>query len=101
VVFSRTLESVDWNSRLERGDAVAEVAALKAQPGGYLMVGGATLAASLVRAGLVDEYRLLVNPVLLGAGTPFFPVLDDRIGLRLVKHRTLHAGVVYLSYERT
>ena len=74
VVFSTTLESVEGNARLVRGDAVAEVARLKAEPGeGALAVGGAGLAASLVRAGLVDEYGLFVFPVVLGAGTPFFP----------------------------
>jgi dihydrofolate reductase len=101
VVCSRTLERVEWNSRLVRGDAVAEVAALKVQPGGDLLLGGPTLAAPLVRAGLVDEYRLLVNPVVLGNGTPFFPSPADRVGLRLVESRPFDAGVVYLRYERT
>ena len=99
VVFSTTLESVEGNARLVRGDAVAEVARLKEEPGeGVLAVGGAGLATSLVRAGLVDEYGLFVNPVVLGAGTPFFPALDARIPLDLVETRTFGSRVVYLRY---
>jgi dihydrofolate reductase len=99
IVFSRTLPDVDWNSRLVRDDAVSEVAHLKAQSGFDMSVGGPTTAAQLMRAGLIDEYRLFVNPVVLGAGTPFFPASEDRIGLRLVETRTFGSGVVYLRYE--
>jgi dihydrofolate reductase len=99
VVFSTTLESVEGIARLVRGDAVAEVARLKEEPGeGVIAVGGAGLASSLVRAGLVDEYRLFVNPVVLGAGTPFFPAVEDRIALDLVETRTFGSRVVYLRY---
>ena len=99
VVFSTTLESVEGNARLVRSDAVAEVARLKEEPGeGVLGVGGAGLATSLVRAGLVDEYGLFVYPVVLGAGTPFFPPLEDRIPLDLVETRTFGSRVVYLRY---
>jgi dihydrofolate reductase len=99
VVFSRTLERVEWNSRLVRGDAVEEVARLKAEPGFDMDVGGPTLASALIRAGLIDEVRLFVNPVILGAGTPFFPTLEDRIGLELLETRTFDSGVVYLRHE--
>ena len=68
VVFSSTLESVDWNSRLVRGDAVIEVAKLKAQPGRSMGVGGLSLASSLASAGLIDEYRLYYVPIFLGSG---------------------------------
>jgi dihydrofolate reductase len=101
VVFSKTLERVEWNSRLVRGDNVAAaVARLKAQPGQDMAVSGATLASTFIRLGLVDEYRLFVHPVALGGGTPFFPPLDDRLSLRLVETRTFGSGVVYLCYER-
>ena len=100
VVFSRTLQEVGWNSRLVRGDPVEEVARLKAQPGFDMDVGGPTIAAPLIRAGLVDEYRLFVQPVILGAGTLLLPALADRIGLRLIESRTFGSGVVYLRYER-
>ena len=99
IVFSRTLERVEWNSRLVRDDAAEEVAQLKAQPGFDMDVGGPTLASTLLRAGLVDEVRLFVHPVILGAGTPFFPAQDDRIGLNLLGTRTFGSGVVYLRYE--
>jgi dihydrofolate reductase len=64
-------------------------------------VGGATIAAALSRAGLIDEYRLFIHPVVLGSGTPMFQASDDRINLRLVETRTFHSGVVMLRYERT
>jgi dihydrofolate reductase len=100
VVFSRTLDMVGWNSRLFRGDAVEEVSRLKAQPGADLGIGGPTLASTLVRHDLVDEYRLLVQPVILGAGKPFLPALDGVLELKLVETRTFSSGVVYLRYVR-
>lgn len=99
IVFSRTLERVDWNSRLVQEGATEEVARLKAQPGFDMDVGGPTLASTLMQAGLIDEYRLFVHPVILGAGKPFFPALDGRIGLKLLDTRTFGSGVVYLRYE--
>ncbi len=101
VVFSKTLERVEWNSRLVRGDDIAaEVARLKAQPGQDIAVGGATLASTFIRLGLVDEYRLFVHPVIVGGGTPYFPALDAPLTLKLVETRTFGSGVVYLRYER-
>jgi dihydrofolate reductase len=88
LVFSRTLPHVEWNSRLVRLDVVGEVARLRAEPGFHMSVGGPALASSVMRAGLIDEYRLCVHPVILGAGTPYFPALEDRIGLRLLETRT-------------
>ncbi|STZ43934.1 deaminase-reductase domain-containing protein [Mycolicibacterium gilvum] len=99
VVFSRTLESVDWNSRLERGDPVEVVTKLKAETGGQLEVAGATLAAPIVQAGLVDEYRIVVSPVAVGGGLPFFPNLPSWISLRLLENRTFPGGTVLLRYE--
>ena len=99
VVFSRTLDSVDWNSRLERGDPVEVVRKLKAQTDGALEVAGATLAAPIVQAGLVDEFRLVVAPTAIGGGTPFFPTLPSWISLRLLENRTFPGGTVLLRYE--
>ena len=99
VVFSRTLESVDWNSRLERGDPVEVVRKLKAETDGQLEVAGATLAAPIVRAGLVDEYRLVIGPTAVGGGIPFFPTLPSWISLRLMESRTFPGGAVLLRYE--
>ena len=99
IVFSSTLESVDWNSRLMRGDIVAALPALKSDFDGELDVGGATLAASLVAANMIDEYRVVFHPVLIGGGTPFFPRLDDRLDLRLTGTRQFGNGAVELTYE--
>lgn len=99
VVFSRTLESVDWNSRLERGDPVEVVTKLKAETDGNLEVAGATLAAPIVQAGLVDEYRIVMAPTAVGGGTPFFPTLPSWIPLRLVENRTFPCGTILLRYE--
>jgi dihydrofolate reductase len=101
IVFSTSLTSVDFNSRLVTGDVGEELAKLKAEFDGNLDVGGPTLAAEFVRRGLVDEYRLVVHPVVLGAGTPFFPRLARPIGLRLIETRTFASGVVYLGYAAT
>jgi dihydrofolate reductase len=98
IVLSRTLERVEWNGRLVRDDATEEVARLKAQPGFDMDVGGPTTAGTLMRAGLIDEYRLFIHPMILGAGTPYFPPLEGRIGLRLLETRTFRSGVVYLRY---
>lgn len=99
IVFSTTLAKVDWNSRLVRGNVAEEVAKLKAGTGGDLSVGGAGLAASLIELGLVDEYRLLVHPVVIGAGTEFFPPVRESIKMRLIETNTFGSGVVYLRYE--
>lgn len=99
IVFSSTLEQVEGNATLVRGDPVEEVTRLKAQPGPDLEVGGAKLASALLQAGLVDEYRIFVHPVLLGAGTPMFPLLNEAINLRLLETHLFHTGVVYLRYQ--
>jgi dihydrofolate reductase len=100
IVFSRTLERVEGNATLARDDVAEEVARLKKEPGKDIAVGGAGLASTLMRLGLIDDYRLFVNPVILGAGTPYFPPLEERINLRLVETRTFGSRVVYVRYER-
>ena len=100
-MFSKTLEKVAGNARLVRDDAAEEVAKLKEQPGKDLAVGGAGLASTLMKAGLIDEYRLFVSPVVLGGGTPYFPALDERIDLELVETRTFGSRVVYVRYRRS
>src|SRR5207248_11190259 len=69
VVFSSTTRAVDWNARLVTGDAVTEITRLKTEDGGPMDVGGATLAAAAMRAGLIDEYAIVTHPVLVGGGT--------------------------------
>jgi dihydrofolate reductase len=100
IVFSTTLDQVEGNARLVKGDAAEEVARLKAEPGKDLGVGGAGLASTLAKEGLIDEYPLFVCPVVLGGGTPFFPPLDERIELELLETRTFGSRVVYLRYRR-
>jgi dihydrofolate reductase len=100
VVFSGTLEEVEGNTRLARSGAVEEATRLRAESGKALAVGGAGLAATLIEAALVDEFRLFVYPVVLGGGTPYFPALDERADLELVESREFGSRVVYLRYQR-
>jgi dihydrofolate reductase len=100
IVFSRTLDKVEGDARLIREGAGDEVARLKQEPGEDLAVGGAGLASTFIKLGLVDEYRLFVSPVILGGGTPFFPSLDETIDLELVETRTFGSRVVYVRYAQ-
>ncbi len=102
VVFSRTLPAAEWsNSRLVRGDAAAEVSRLKQLPGRDMVIlGSANLASSLLQAGLVDEYRVILNPILLSGGNPLFPNIKERLKLRLSRTLSFGSGVVVLYYER-
>jgi dihydrofolate reductase len=100
IVYSRTLERVEDEKATVARDVVAdEVMALKAQPGGDLVVGGPRLAAEFLRQGLVDEFRVYVHPVLIGEGTPMFPRSELHTALRTVETRTFGNGVVLLRYE--
>ena len=100
IVFSKTLEVVDGNARLVRDGVAEEVTKLKQQPGKDLAVGGAGLASTIIKLGLVDEYRMFVSPVVLGGGTPYFPALEERINLELVETQTFGSRVVYVRYRR-
>lgn len=97
VVFSRTLTEVAWNSTLVSENAVEEVRRLKAGGDGVMEVGGASLAATLMPHGLIDEYQLFLSPVVLGGGTPMFPALDKPIALKLTETRHF-TTVVMLRY---
>lgn len=99
VVFSSTPVEVDGNARVVTGDAVAEITRLKAENGGPMDIGGSTLAAAAMRAGLIDEYVLATAPVLVGGGTPFFTALDSWVNLTLLETRTFPGGVVLSRYE--
>jgi dihydrofolate reductase len=98
IVYSTTLELADSNATVVRDVVVEEVEALKAEPGGDLMLGGADLAAAFMRLDLIDEYRLYVHPVVLGGGKPFFPPSDVPVSLQLAETRTFGSGVVLLRY---
>ena len=99
LVFSKTLDRVEGNYTLVREVDANEIARMKEEPGGDIGVGGAGLASTLIRLGLVDEFQLFVNPVVLGGGTPFFPSLDERIALDLVESRTFGSRIVYLCFR--
>lgn len=100
VVFSTTLTSVQGNARLLSGGLAEEIERLRAEPGeGDIAIGGATLAAEAAASDLIDEYRAVVHPVLVGGGTPFFPRHERRVNLDLVETRTFNSKVVYLRYR--
>ncbi|MBI5364701.1 MAG: dihydrofolate reductase family protein [Planctomycetes bacterium] len=99
VVFSSTIEKVDWNARLVTGDAVIEIKRLKMEDGAPLSIGGATLAGAAMRAGLIDEYQVATYPVMVGGGTPFFAAVESWVNLKLVETRTFPGGVVLSRYE--
>ncbi|MDQ3689484.1 MAG: dihydrofolate reductase family protein [Chloroflexota bacterium] len=98
VVFSTSLERVEHNSRLVRGDVGAALEGLRQEFKGDLGVAGANLAGQFARRGLVDEYRLVIHPVVLGAGTPFWPEFDAPLRLRLVETRAFASGAELRSY---
>ena len=101
VVFSRTLsEPLGSNARLATSDPAAELARVRAETDGDVEVAGPTIAAEFIRRDLVDEYGLVVHPVPLGSGRPFFPPDVSRRPLRLVATQRFASGVVYLGYER-
>jgi dihydrofolate reductase len=100
VVFSTTLSEVQGNARLASGGLAAEIERLRAEPGeGEIAIGGATLATEAAALDLIDEYRVLVHPVLVGGGIPFFGRRERRVDLELVETRTLSERVVYLHYR--
>lgn len=100
IVYSRTLERADWNAAAGRDVVPAEVLALKAQPGGDLVLGGADVASAFARYDLIDEYRLYVHPVVIGRGTPMLRPSDAKVRLQLIETQTFGNGVVMLRYER-
>ena len=101
-VVSSTLEDLDWNnSTLLKGDVVNEVAKLRQQPDGDIVVPGSfQLLRTLIEHDLVDELRLKVFPVVLGAGERLFAETSDEKPMRLVDSQTLDDGIAYLTYER-
>lgn len=100
VVFSKTLQQVGANARVVSDNIADEVRALKAQPGQSMVVCGAGLAASFMALDLIDEYRLIVHPVILGGGKPMFPALDTMKRLHLIETRQIGSEVVLLRYQR-
>jgi dihydrofolate reductase len=100
IVFSSTLNSVEHNSRLARGDIAEELARVREEFDGDIEVAGPTLAGSFIRRGLVDAFGMMIHPVVLGAGKPFLPELESPIPLRKTETREFESGAVYVGYER-
>jgi dihydrofolate reductase len=98
VVVSSTMQQAPAGWGLTKGEPEAILEELRRDFSGDLEIGGPTLAAGFIRRGLVDEYQLVVHPVILGGGTPFFPDLERPAGLRLLETRTFSSGAVYLGF---
>lgn len=101
IVFSRSLENADWqNTTLIKGDAAEEIEKLRQLPGRDMMIfGSGQLVSSLAPLGLIDEYRLMVNPVILGSGNPLFSGLKERLHLKLMDSKSFRSGNVLLTYQ--
>ena len=101
VVFSKTLEKVDWeNTKLVKDNFAEEVLKLKQQPGKDIAIfGSSDLAVALLEHNLVDEFRIMINPIVLGEGKPILQGIKTRLNLKLLKSRTFKTGNVLLYYE--
>jgi dihydrofolate reductase len=102
IVFSRTLKNVDWrNTELKKEVIKEEVLELKRQAGKNILAGSPSLIVALMQLGLIDEYQLCVQPIILGSGLPLFKNVKDRINLKLLKTKTFTCGAMTLYYEPT
>ncbi len=101
VVFSRTLDKVSWsNTKLVKGDIASEIRKMKKQPGkGMAILGSGSIVSQLAPEGLIDEYQVVVNPVVLGKGRTMFDGIKEMLTLKLTKTRTFANGKVFLCYE--
>ncbi len=104
IVFSRTLNSLAWNnSRIVKGDIVETVRQLKELPGekGMAILGSGSIIAQLAPTRLIDEYQVVINPVVLGRGRTMFDGIEQSVKLNLIKSRTFNNGKIFLCYEPT
>ena len=101
IVFSSTLEKTEWfNTRLVKNNAAGELMKMKEQSGRDMVIlGSSDLAVTLTKLGLIDEYRIIVNPVVLGSGKPLLKGLSARLKLRLLAARSFASGSVLLCYQ--
>jgi dihydrofolate reductase len=100
-VFSRTLDRASWsNTKLVKGDLAAEVRKMKKQPGKDMVIlGSGSIVSQLAQEGLIDEYQVAVNPIVLGKGRTMFDGVKDKLTLKLTKTRPFANGSVVLCYE--
>ena len=101
VIFSRTLKKLPWpNTELTKGDLTREVTRIKAEEGKDILVyGGASFVADLIKANLIDEYHLVINPAILGRGIPIFNKVSHMIALSLIAANSYGDGMVVLTYK--
>jgi dihydrofolate reductase len=101
VVFSRTMDKASWsNTKLVKGDIAAEVRKMKKEPGRDMVIlGSGSIVAQLAQEGLIDEYQIALNPVVLGKGKTMFGGLEKVLALKLTRTRTFGNGNVFLCYE--
>jgi dihydrofolate reductase len=99
MVFSKTLERVEWNNtQLNQGDVVDQVSKFKQESGRDISIAGSAIASTLMQHDLIDEYRLLVNPIVLGSGTRLFRN-GKQVSLKLIETKTFNSGCVLLVYQ--
>jgi dihydrofolate reductase len=103
VVFSRTMDRASWNNtKLIKGDIGAEVRKMKQEPGeGMVILGSGSIVSQLAQEGLIDEYQVVVNPVVLGQGRTMFDGVKEKLALKLTRTRAFGNGNVLLCYEPT
>jgi dihydrofolate reductase len=103
IVFSRTLKKVEWsNTRLVKDKLAEEIEKMKQMPGKNMTVlGSGSLVTQLAQLRLIDEFQIMVDPVLLGDGTPMFKGINEKLDLKLIATKTFKSGVILLSYEPT
>ncbi len=101
IVFSKTLEKAEWeNTRLVKDGFVEEVSKLRQQPGKDIAIfGSSDLAVACIEHGLIDEFRIMVNPVILGQGKTLFKGIQEMLNLKLIKTKSFKAGNILLYYE--
>jgi dihydrofolate reductase len=101
IVFSRTLEKAEWNNtRLVKDNIEEEIKKMKKQQGKDIaLLGSGSIMSRFAQHGLIDEYRIMVNPIVLGSGNPLFKGIENRLHLKLLKTRTFRNGNVLLYYE--
>ena len=101
VVFSRTLDQATWsNTQILKGDPAEEIRRLKQEPGdGLAILGSGSIVSQLTREGLIDEFQVVVNPIILGKGRTMFEGVEKKFGLKRTRERSFKNGKVYLCYE--
>lgn len=100
IILSKTLDKVEWNATLIKDNIAEEITKIKKQPGKDLaLFAGAETASTFIDHNLIDEYRLIINPVVIGSGQPLFKDLKDKLNLNLLKTETFPSGIVILYYQ--